>query len=200
MKNIDIHKLKENTANPRTITDEKFKKLINSILSFPEMLNIRPIIITRDNIVLGGNMRAKALLSISQMTETQIVERMATISDFNKKSKSEKDKIMLYWSAWIDAPIVPTISAEDLTDAQQKQFIITDNATFGTWDWDALANGWDSSELNDWGLDVWETKDIDIDHFFKEAENGKGKEQKSVICPHCGKNIYAPVEESEEKE
>ena len=66
MKNIDIHKLKENTANPRTITDEKFKKLINSILSFPEMLNIRPIIITRDNIVLGGNMRAKALLSISK--------------------------------------------------------------------------------------------------------------------------------------
>ena len=49
---------------------------------------------------------------------------------------------------------VPTILASGLTDEQQREFIIKDNVGFGEWDWDALANEWDTEQLADWGLDV----------------------------------------------
>ena len=57
---INIEKVKSNTSNPRFIKDDKFKKLVSSIKSFPEMLEKRPIVVDEDLIVLGGNMRLKA--------------------------------------------------------------------------------------------------------------------------------------------
>jgi hypothetical protein len=51
---------------------------------------------------------------------------------------------------------VPVIKASDLTEDQQKQFIIKDNVGYGEWDWDMLANEWDEEELVEWGLDVWQ--------------------------------------------
>ena len=55
-----IHTIKENPHNPRTITEDKFRKLVKSLKEFPEMLEARPIVVDKDNIVLGGNMRLKA--------------------------------------------------------------------------------------------------------------------------------------------
>ena len=49
-----------NPNNPRIIKDEKFHKLVKSIQEFPKMLEIRPIVVNQDMIVLGGNMRLKA--------------------------------------------------------------------------------------------------------------------------------------------
>jgi ParB-like chromosome segregation protein Spo0J len=58
---------------------------------------------------------------------------------------------------------VPIIKARELTDEQQKEFIIKDNVGFGDWDWDALANEWDAEQLDEWGLDVpnFETGELD---------------------------------------
>jgi DNA modification methylase len=49
---------------------------------------------------------------------------------------------------------VPVIFADDLTDEEQKQFIIKDNVGFGEWDWDMIANEWDAEEVEEWGLDI----------------------------------------------
>lgn len=57
---IQINKIKLNPNNPRLIKDDKFTKLVQSIKDFPEMLNIRPIVVNDDMIILGGNMRFKA--------------------------------------------------------------------------------------------------------------------------------------------
>ena len=57
---LSISKIKPNEINPRFIKDYKFKKLVKSIKSFPEMLEKRPIIVDENMIVLGGNMRLKA--------------------------------------------------------------------------------------------------------------------------------------------
>lgn len=57
---VPIWKLKNNPNNPRLVKDDKFKKLVKSILEFPDMLDKRPIIVNADMIVLGGNMRLKA--------------------------------------------------------------------------------------------------------------------------------------------
>ena len=60
IKTVSISKIKSNPNNPRLIKDDKFAKLVNSIKEFPEMLNIRPIVVNKDMVVLGGNMRFKA--------------------------------------------------------------------------------------------------------------------------------------------
>lgn len=60
MEIVKITSIKLNPNNPRIIKDDKFKKLVQSIKDFPEMLNIRPIVVNKDMIILGGNMRYKA--------------------------------------------------------------------------------------------------------------------------------------------
>jgi hypothetical protein len=57
-----INKLKSNESNPRYIKGDKFKKLVESIKQFPEMLDLRPIVVDEDMIILGGNMRYKACI------------------------------------------------------------------------------------------------------------------------------------------
>jgi ParB-like chromosome segregation protein Spo0J len=125
---IKISEVKMNPNNPRLIKDDKFAKLVKSIKEFPKMLEIRPIVVNADMIVLGGNMRLKAC-----------------------KEAGLKE--------------VPVIFAHDLTEDEQKQFIIKDNVGYGEWDWDMLANEWEPELLQDWGLEVpsWgETPDYDI--------------------------------------
>ncbi len=58
---MKLSDIKANPDNPRTIKDDKFKKLVNSIKEFPKMMELRPLVINDENIVLGGNMRLKAL-------------------------------------------------------------------------------------------------------------------------------------------
>jgi ParB-like chromosome segregation protein Spo0J len=57
---VKIGEVKSNPNNPRIIKDDKFKKLVESVKTFPEMLNIRPIVVNSDMVVLGGNMRLRA--------------------------------------------------------------------------------------------------------------------------------------------
>jgi len=126
VKTTDIH---ANENNPRILKDDKFKKLVQSIKDFPEMLEIRPIVVNNEMMVLGGNMRLKAIQEIGLKE-------------------------------------IPIIKAQNLTEEQEREFLIKDNVGFGEWDWDALANDWNPDELNQWGLDVpniddiTETKDI----------------------------------------
>jgi ParB-like chromosome segregation protein Spo0J len=61
MQLLSINKVKQNPNNPRTIKDDKFKKLVKSLQDFPDMAKVRPIVVNKDMIVLGGNMRLKAM-------------------------------------------------------------------------------------------------------------------------------------------
>ena len=113
---MKLSEIKPNPNNPRIIKDNKFKKLVQSIKDFPEMLEKRPIVVNTDMVVLGGNMRLKAC-----------------------KEAGLKE--------------VPVMVA-DWTEEQQREFIIKDNVGFGEWDWDMVANEWDSVEVEKWGLDI----------------------------------------------
>jgi hypothetical protein len=48
------------------------------------------------------------------------------------------------------------LKADELTEAQQREFIVKDNVGFGEWDWDVLANEWNTQQLGDWGMEVWQ--------------------------------------------
>jgi len=84
MEVVEITKLKENPENPRLISKQSLKKLMRSIQEFPEMLNLRPIVVDDDYMVLGGNMRLQAcrnlglsdipIIKASQLTEEQKTE------------------------------------------------------------------------------------------------------------------------------
>ena len=114
---VKLSEIKNNPNNPRILKDDKFAKLVKSIKEFPKMLEIRPIVVNSDMIVLGGNMRLKAC-----------------------KEAGLKE--------------VPIVLADDLTEDEQKQFIIKDNVGFGEWDWEMLANKWEADLLEEWGLDL----------------------------------------------
>ena len=144
-----------NERNPRTITDGKMQKLINSILVFPKMLSMRPVVIDEANVALGGNMRLKALQAISQMTDEDITARLATLKDYNERTGGEQATLLSYWTGWLANPIVEVVQASSLTEREKKEFIIKDNVSFGQWDWTMLDNEWDTADLGDWGMDVW---------------------------------------------
>lgn len=61
MQVVSIAEIKPNASNPRLIKDDKFKKLVQSLKDFPEMANVRPIVVNQDMVILGGNMRFKAM-------------------------------------------------------------------------------------------------------------------------------------------
>lgn len=152
---VKLSQVRVNAANPRTITDTKFRKLIDSLLALPKMLDMRPVVVDNTMTALGGNMRYRALCAIAEMDETELRRRIAANKDVQKKTEAERTVLADYWLLWKDAPTVPIIRASELTDDERRQFIIKDNASFGQWDYDALANQWDAAELNSWGVDVW---------------------------------------------
>jgi DNA modification methylase len=69
---VDIKKVIPNPNNPRIIKDDKFKKLVKSIQEFPQMLELRPIVVDGNMVVLGGNMRLKASIAAG-LTEVDIL-------------------------------------------------------------------------------------------------------------------------------
>lgn len=153
---VKLSQIEVNSANPRIISDDKFDKLVNSILALPKMLEIRPIVVDNTMVALGGNMRYRALMHIADMQPEELKERLSGVRDFQKKTKAEQDTLFAFWEKWQDNPTAPIINASDLTDAEKKEFIIKDNVGFGEWDYDALANEWDAEDLDDWGVDVWQ--------------------------------------------
>jgi ParB-like chromosome segregation protein Spo0J len=77
---------------------------------------------------------------------------------------------------------VPVVRAVDLTEEQKAEFIVKDNAPMGEWDYDALANQYDTEELADWGVDIPTMGDEDDED---EDEPAPRKAAELVICPKC---------------
>lgn len=156
---VNLSQIQVNGANPRIIKDDKFEKLIGSILVLPKMLELRPIVVDNTFVALGGNMRYRALTAIADMDEAELKSRLSDARDFQKKTAAEQDNLIEYWLRWKDKPTAHIIKATELSEEEQREFIIKDNVGYGEWDMDALANEWNAEDLDDWGLDVWQNKE-----------------------------------------
>lgn len=185
---VKLSQIQVNGANPRTISNEKFDKLINSILVLPKMLELRPIVVDNTFIALGGNMRYRALTAIERMTIDELAQRLSGLRDYNKKTEAEQQRLISYWGEWKTNPTVQIINAAELSEDERKEFIIKDNVSFGSWDMDMLANEWDAKDLDDWGADVWQdNEDVGIsldectDEFSLPAEDKGNVEVMSFV-------------------
>jgi DNA modification methylase len=88
---VKINSIKTNPKNPRLIKDDKFKKLVNSIKEFPQMLELRPIVVDENNIILGGNMRHKACIEAG-LKEVYIVQAK-DLTELQKDEFIVKDNV-----------------------------------------------------------------------------------------------------------
>jgi len=88
---MNINEIKPNPNNPRIIKDDKFKKLVKSIQDFPQMLELRPIVIDENNIVLGGNMRLKACIEAG--LKDVPVKQAKELTEEQKKEFIVKDNV-----------------------------------------------------------------------------------------------------------
>lgn len=152
---MKLSDIKPNPNNPRVIKDDRFHKLVKSIREFPKMMSLRPIVIDSKNIVLGGNMRLKAMqhLGFKEIPD-----------DWVKK-------------------------ASELTEEEQKRFIIADNVGFGEHDWEMLSNEWDVAELADWGLDAEKTEPLE-----KKETQKINPYNKSHILISFNPNDYSKIQ------
>ena len=146
IKKVSINIPKENETNPRYINKQNFKKLVNSLKEFPEMLEVRPLVVDEGFVVLGGNMRLKAL-----------------------KEAGFDEVYINQIKSW--------------TQEQKDQFIIKDNSSFGSWDWEILANEWNTEKLVDWGIEM--PKELFAEE-IDPANEDKDSEIPKEICPTCG--------------
>ena len=153
---VKLSQVKVNTANPRTIREAKLNLLVQRMLVFPKMIAIRPIVVDNKMVVLGGNMRVTALNRIAGMTFEQLATIMGKTKKYQKWSQRWRERILSQWQDWLENPTVDIVEATELTEEEKKEFIIADNASFGEWDYDKLANEWEAEDLNSWGVDVWQ--------------------------------------------
>jgi hypothetical protein len=108
---VAISSIIPNPNNPRVIKDDKFKKLVNSLKSFPEMANVRPIVVNKNMVVLGGNMRLKA------MKEAGWKEVPVEVVDWDEEKQKEfiiKDNVG--FGEWDWEMIANEWDAEQVTD------------------------------------------------------------------------------------
>ncbi len=151
---IKLTQVAVNKDNPRTITTEKFQKLVDSLLVFPKMLELRPIVIDRMHQALGGNMRTLALNHIAGLTIADIEHRLTALKDFWNMAEDERNALLDFWEGWLEYPTATIARADQLTESEKKQFVVKDNVAYGQWDFEMLANQFDDSTLEAWGVDL----------------------------------------------
>jgi hypothetical protein len=131
------------------------------------MLDIRPIVVNADMVILGGNMRFKAC-----------------------KEAGLKE--------------VPIIVADNLTEEQQREFLIKDNVSFGDYDWSLLSE-WDSEQLEEWGLEVvgfdLDSDELGTDFSLPDGDKAPFQQMTFTLADEQAeqiKNAISDIKETEE--
>ncbi|WP_159467960.1 hypothetical protein [Dyadobacter sp. 3J3] len=140
-------------ANPRFIKDADFLTLRQSIIDDPEFLDIREMVVIPFNkrfVIIGGNMRLKAIEEVVAMLQTE----------FDQLVESKRhESFFLDWFAAItmlrDKKEAPCrVLPKDTPTEKLRAYAVKDNLSFGKWDHDMLSSEWDQKELKHWGMDV----------------------------------------------
>ena len=145
------------------------------------MLKIRPIVVDGNYKVLGGNMRLKALERIAEMQAAEIRASLESLETYKRKTELERANLLQYWKEWQANPVASIICVEQMTEEEQREFVIKDNVGFGEWNFDALANEWDDVQLAEWGMNLPQPDDAEE----KEEAKQEGKKPDYIVEIRC---------------
>jgi len=113
---------------------------------------------------------AKLVKSIREFPEMLEKRPIICFTDVDGKFVVLGGNMRLKASQEVGLKELPIILADDWTQEQRNEFLIKDNVGYGEWDWDMLANEWDSENLTDWGLDVWQAP-VEVDYDILDEED-----------------------------
>jgi len=167
-KRVPLNEVNLNPNNPRIIKDDKFKKLVNSIREFPEMLEIKPIIVDEDNVILGGNMRYIACKQLG-LTHVPVVTAL-NLTESQKQEFLIKDNVSYGEWDW---------------DALANEYEF-DNLI----DWGVDVVTWKSDYTPEYNP-VFDTSDVTREEVEKRAHElaknmVKTMQLTTICCPECG--------------
>jgi len=148
----DVRELSLNPINPRKIAVGQKRRLQQSIMLLPEMLNYRDIIINPAGVVLAGNQRTAIL---KELITTTPMDWMVVLQENEKwlnMSEKQRDAVIERWKRWVDNPLVE-VTVAHLSEDEEKELIIKDNNEFGEFDYDRLQQIYDEINLVNFGFD-----------------------------------------------
>ena len=132
--NKPINKIFPHPKNPRLIRNEKYLEQKKSIEETPEMMDLRPVIIDEDDIILGGHQRWRACKELGW--------KDVPVMQYTREKHLKSESFTKFNKTY------------ELVCAE---IVIKDNTHYGEFDYDILANEWDYLPLTEYGVAVWET-------------------------------------------
>lgn len=160
MKKIDIRKLTPNPDNPRTMSEFMEGKLIESILVFPKMLELRPILINKDNVIVGGNGRVECLNKILNLDNNEIEDYMFNQKKFRMSSEEDKTALLDFWAKWKEKPVTFVRVLDDVTAEEEKEILVKDNLHYGEDDIEIMKQHFERESIGDYlGSVAWNLYD-----------------------------------------
>ncbi len=181
---VPLKSVNTNKDNPRKIDKAQFDRLVTSLLVFPEMQQLRPIVVDETGTALGGNMRYRALTAIAQKkTIASIADTLRDSRDFAKKTPQQQKRLLEYWEQWLANPTATIVRAETLTPEQKREFIVKDNVSFGDWDEEILLADFDIADLEEWGFTDLENLGIELPADDTEAEEDDFTDEDAEDAP-----------------
>lgn len=147
---LNINAIKPYENNPRF--NENAVEAVKESIS--QCKYIAPIIVDRDNVILAGHTRYKALVDLGE-TDIEVMQ------------------------------------VSGLSKAQKKKYRLLDNKTneLASWDFDRLAKEIEDIDFEGYDFGFQHLDLSELDEVFEDSDDTTKKE-KSLICPHCGKDIY----------
>jgi hypothetical protein len=169
---MNITSIRTNPNNPRLIKDESFSKLVASIKDFPKMMELRPIIVDKEGVILGGNMRYRALLELKY---TEIPDNW--VKKANDLTEEEKRKFIIKdnieFGKWNYDILSSEYETQDLLD-------------WGLSEQDLQLNDFSPNLLPSFGGDDVTKEEINKKAIELAEQMMKEKLKLEVICPECG--------------
>lgn len=189
---VNINELVINPINPRKIRIEQKRRLQQSIMLFPKMLNIRDIIVNKDKIVLAGNQRTSILKEIINTSPLDWMVILQENEKWTAMKETDREDILEHWKKWINNPQVE-VSVVSLSADEEKELIIKDNQEYGEFDFETLRHIYDDVNLINFGMDegLFYNQDEDDTVMTKI----KGSTPKKIDMLTFGKNGCAVTKE-----
>jgi len=207
---MKLNELTTNVKNPRILKDARFKKLLNKILCYPNLLSKNRLTYDSSNLntVLAGTQRLATLnyivksMPLKQL-ESKIIDAQKALSLNNETLLNNSIAIFTELKQSKEVPKEWIQDVIGLSEDEKQAFILIDNLNDGEWDLDAIANEWDI-DTGEWGLISWDVPnhedmtEEEINGFFEEDNRDETLEKNKIVLEYSDEDFKFVIEKLNE--